>query len=99
MWQCLFIITKQMMFLVSYLFLMGINLFGAFVPHQCFVCKDIWFGSFQSAFIEVAFGGNFVLDPIQSVFVFCIWQEFVLDPFQSAHIVVASGGKLVFGSF
>ena len=57
-----------MMLLVSYLFLMGTNLFVAFVPHQCLVCKDIWFGSFQSAFIVVAFGGNFVLDPLQSVF-------------------------------
>jgi hypothetical protein len=46
---------------------MGTNLFGAFVPHQWLVCKDIWFGSFQSAFIVVAFGGNFVLDPLQSV--------------------------------
>ena len=78
---------------------MGINLFGAFVPHQWLVCKDIWFGSFQSAFIEVAFGGNFVLDPIQSVFVCCIWQEFVSDPFQSASIVVASCGRLFFSSF
>jgi hypothetical protein len=61
---------KQMMLLVSYLFFMGTNLFGAFVPHQWLVCKDIWFGSFQSAFIVVAFGGNFVSDPLQSVF-FC----------------------------
>ncbi len=53
----------------------------------------------QSAFIEVAFGGNFVLDPIQSVFDCCIWQEFVSDPFQSASIDTESGRKLVFGSF
>ncbi len=72
--------------LVSYLFLMGNNLFGSVVPHQWLVCKDIWFGSFQSAFIEVAFGGNFALDLIQSDFVSCIWREFVLDPFQSASI-------------
>ncbi len=61
--------------------------------------RIFWFGSFQSAFIEVAFGGNFVLDPIQSVFVFCIWREFVLDPFYSASIDAASGGKIVVCSF
>ena len=65
---------------------MGTNLSGAFIPHQWLVCKDIWFGSFQSAFIVVAFGGNFVSDPLQSVFFCRIWQAFVSDPFQSASI-------------
>ena len=42
---------KQMMLLVSYLFLMGTNLFGSVVPHQWLVCKDIWFGLFQSVLL------------------------------------------------
>ena len=75
---------------------MGTNLFGAFVPHQWLVCKDIWFGSFQSAFIVVAFGGNFVLDPLLSVFFCRIWKEFVLDPFQSASIDAASWWEVSF---
>ena len=72
---------KQMMLLVSYLFLMGTNLFGSVVPHQWLVCKDIWFGLFQSAFVVFSFGGNFVSDPLQSVFFCRIWREFVSDPF------------------
>ena len=41
----------------------------------------------------------FALDPLQSVFFYRIWWEFVLDPFQSASIDATSSGKLVFGSF
>ena len=91
----LFIIMKQMILLMSYLFLMGTNLFGAFVPHQWLVRTDIWFGSFQSAFIVVAFGRNFS-DPLQSVFFCCIWQEFVSYPFQSASIDAASWREVSF---
>ena len=92
----LFIIMKKMTLLVIYSFLLWTYLFGSFVPHQWLVWKDIRFGSFQSAFIVVAFGGKFVLDPLQSFFFCRIWREVVLDPFQSASIVAASGGKLVF---
>ena len=79
---------KQMMLLVSYLFLMGTNLFGSVVPQPWLDLEGyIVLISFQAAF-----GGKLFLVPFQSV---CFASSGVV-PFQSAlHL----GGRLVFGSF
>ena len=79
---------KQMMLLVSYLFIMGTNLFGSVVPQPWLDLEGyIVLISFQAAS-----GGKLFLVPFQSV---CFASSGVF-PFQSAlHL----GGRLVFGSF
>ncbi len=84
----LFIIMKQMMLLVSYLFIMGTNLFGSVVPQPWLDLE----GYIVSISFHAASGGKLFLVPFQSVF----FASSGVVPFQSAlHL----GGRLVFCSF
>ncbi len=79
---------KQMMLLVSYLFIMGTNLFGSVVPQPWLDLE----GYIVSISFQAASGGKLFLVPFQSVF----FAASGVVPFQSAlHL----GGRLVFGSF
>jgi len=79
---------KQMMLLVSYLFLMGTNLFGSVVPQPWLDLE----GYIVLIFFQAASGGKLFLVPLQSFF----FAASGVVLFQSAlHL----GGRLVFGSF
>ncbi len=87
----LFIIMKQMMLLVSYLFLMVTNLFGSAVPQPWLDLE----GYIVSISFQSASGGKLLLVPFQSAFLpHLAWFLF------SHHLLMMHlGGRLVFGFF
>ncbi len=96
----LLIIMKQMMLFVSYLFLLWLHLFGSVVPQPWLDLEGylFWFLLSQRLLWQHLAGSVFGSSSV-SIYCGCIWREVVFVPFQSSFIVVASGGRLVVGSF
>ncbi len=83
------------MLLVSYLFIMGTNLFGSVVPQPWLDLEGyIVLISFQAAS-----GGRLFLVPFQSVFFAASGRNLFWFLFSQHLLMPHLGGRLVFGSF